>query len=94
MIIGAKRLISRNVTLKIISNADSIVMELKGGSIDMFCRITDTQVKELEGSDFNIEKGTMNLVQALYLNNSYEPFQDERVRQAICYAIDPEEIMA
>lgn len=83
----------KNITLKIISNADSIVMELKGGSADMFCRITDTQVKELEGSDFNIEKGTMNLVQALYLNNKYEPFSDPKVRQAICYAIDPQEIM-
>ena len=84
----------KNVTLKIISNADSIVMELKGGTIDMFCRLSDTQVAELEGSDFNIEEGAMNLVQALYLNNDFGPFEDERVRQAICYAIDPEEIMA
>ena len=30
----------------------------------------------------------MNLVQALYLNNGAEPFTDERVRQALCYAVD------
>ena len=81
------------VTLKIVSDPAAIVMDLKGGSIDMFCRLTDSQVSELKGSNFNIEVGTMNLAQALYLNNSVEPFNDVRVRQAICYAIDPQEIM-
>jgi len=32
-------------------------------------------------------------VQALYLNNAVEPFDDVRVRQAICYAADPQGIM-
>ena len=35
----------------------------------------------------------MNLVQALYLNNAEAPFDNEKVRQALCYAIDPQEIM-
>lgn len=35
----------------------------------------------------------MNLVQAMYLNNDFEPFQDVRVRQALCYAIDPQGIL-
>ena len=35
----------------------------------------------------------MNLVQALYLNNAAEPFTDERVRQALCYAVDPQGVM-
>ncbi|MBR5421239.1 MAG: ABC transporter substrate-binding protein [Lachnospiraceae bacterium] len=83
----------KDVTLKVVANPDTIVMELKGGSIDMFCRITDTQAAELAGTDFNVLEGTMNLVQALYLNNSVEPFTDKRVRQALCYAIDPQEIM-
>ena len=34
----------------------------------------------------------MNLVQALYLNNAVEPFNDERVREALCYALDRQEI--
>lgn len=83
----------RNVTLKICANPDAITMELLGGSIDMYCRITDSQVKELEGSQFEILEGTMNLVQAMYLNNAVEPFDDVRVRQALCYAINPQEIM-
>ena len=36
---------------------------------------------------------TMKLVQALYLNNRVEPFDDVRVRQAMYYAIDVQEII-
>ena len=35
----------------------------------------------------------MNLVQALYLNNDQAPFDDVRVRQALCYAIDRDAIL-
>lgn len=82
-----------NVTLKICANPDAIVMELLGGSIDMYCRITDSQAGELEDSQYDVLEGTMNLVQAMYLNNNVAPFDDVRVRQALCYAIDPQEIM-
>ena len=82
-----------DVTLKICANADTIVMDLKGGSVDFFARITTAQALQLEGSNFEILEGTMNLVQAMYLNNAYEPFKDERVRQALSYAVDPDEII-
>ena len=35
----------------------------------------------------------MNLVQALYLNNDAKPLDNEKVRQALCYAVNPDEIM-
>ena len=35
----------------------------------------------------------MNLIQALYLNNAQEPFDDVRVRQALCYAVDKQQII-
>ncbi len=83
----------KDVILKVVANPDAIVMEMKGGSVDMFWRVTSTQAAELEGTDFKILEGTMNLVQALYLNHQEKPFDDLRVRQALCYAIDPQEIM-
>ncbi|MBR3104462.1 MAG: ABC transporter substrate-binding protein [Lachnospiraceae bacterium] len=83
----------RDITLKVLANPDALVMELKGGSVDMIARITDTQAAELAGTDFEVLEGAMNLVQALYLNNSVEPFNDVRVRQALCYATDPQEVM-
>lgn len=89
---GEKAYIS-DVTLKICANADSIVMDLLGGSIDFFARITSAQVAQLQNADFEILEGTMNLVQAMYLNNDFEPFKDVRVRQALCYAVDQKEII-
>ena len=80
------------VEFKIVADADMLVTNLKGGSIDMAMRLTTSQAAELtEG--FHIEEGTMNLVQALYLNNDVEPLNNEKVRQALCYAINPDEIM-
>lgn len=35
----------------------------------------------------------MNLVQAIYLNNQAKPFDNQLVRQALCYAIDRQGIM-
>lgn len=81
-----------DVTFKVCANADSIVMDLEGGSIDMFARVTSTQAAELS-DNFEVLEGTMNLVQALYLNNAEAPFDDVRVRQALSYAIHPQEIM-
>lgn len=81
-----------HVTLKIIANADTIVTSLNGGSIDMFARISQPQAQQLSDS-FNVLEGTMNLVQAMYLNHEKEPFDDVRVRKALCYAVDPQGIM-
>ncbi|MGC4020305.1 MAG: ABC transporter substrate-binding protein [Muricomes sp.] len=80
------------VEFKIVADADMLVTNLKGGSIDMALRLTSSQAAELT-KGFHIEEGTMNLVQALYLNNDVEPLNNEKVRQALCYAVNPEEIM-
>ena len=42
---------------------------------------------------FNIVETPSNSVQMLALNNDYEPFRDIRVRQAISYAVDSNEII-
>ena len=80
------------VTFKIIENADSILMSLQSGAVDLFAHLTSTQVAQL-GDDFNIEEGTMNLVQAMYLNHAEKPFDDVRVRQALCHAVDRQQIL-
>lgn len=80
------------VTYKIIDNAETLVMSLKSASINLVAHLTSAQVKEL-GSDFTVVDGTMNLVQALYLNNKVAPFDNVKVRQALCYAVDRKGVM-
>ena len=81
-----------SVTYKIIDKGETIVMSLKGGALDLVAHLTSAQANEL-GDDFTILEGTMNLVQAVYLNNAVEPFNDVKVRQAISHAIDRQMVM-
>lgn len=81
-----------NVTLKIIPNADSIVMNLNGGAVDMFARLTSTQTQQLS-KNFNVLEGEMNLVQAVYLNHAVEPFDNVDVCRALSYAVDVDNIL-
>lgn len=82
-----------NFTFKICDNPDTISMELSGGAIDMCIHLNSTQCNEIPAEDFEVLEGTMNLVQALYLNHAYEPFANPLVREAMCYAIDKDEIL-
>ena len=80
------------VTFKIVEKAETAMMELQAGTIDIYPYITVDQAEQLK-TNFNIEVGNMNLVQALFLNNDKEPFNNEKVRQALCYAIDRQAIL-
>ena len=80
------------VTYKICENADALVMNLNVGSIDLCAHLTSAQASQLN-QNFQVLEGTMNLVQAIYLNNQAKPFDNQLVRQALCYAIDRQGIM-
>lgn len=80
------------VEFRIVASTDSAMMELKAGSIDIYPYLTADQAAELAGQ-FDILVGNSNLVQALFLNNAVQPFDDVRVRQALCYTINAQDIM-
>jgi len=79
------------VEFKIINSADTALLELQGGTINLYAYLTDSQVQALQGSHQVISSAS-NVVQALFLNNAVEPLNDVRVRQAISYAVDKDAI--
>jgi len=80
------------VEFKVIENTNMLVMSLRSGAIDLCSHLTSVQAKEL-GSDFTVLEGSMNLVQAMYLNCDSGPLQDARVRQALCWAVDRQKVL-
>jgi len=80
------------VTFKVIADSDLVVTNLNGGAIDMYARLPQSQLSQVS-DEFNVLEGSMNLVQALYLNNADERFDDVKVRQALCYAVDKQALL-
>ena len=79
------------VEFKIVGDGDTALMELQGGTIDIYPYLTDSQAQVIQ-NNYQVISSATTMVQALYLNNGTAPFDDVRVRQAICYALDKEEI--
>ena len=69
----------------------SALLELQGGSIDVYPYLTDSQATELRGK-MEVLAAPSNVVQALFLNNADETLKDVKVRQAICYALDRDSV--
>ena len=80
------------VTFKIVPDVNAMVIGLKGGTLDMVVHLPNNLEGEVKDA-FTVHQDTMKLVQALYINNAVEPFDNELVRQAMYYAIDVDEII-
>ena len=80
------------VEFSIIKDEQSSILSLQRGEIDLYPRMGSTHISTLENTN-NIIVTEQNLMQILSLNNKVKPFDDIRVRQAIAYAIDSEEII-
>ncbi|MGM9607239.1 MAG: ABC transporter substrate-binding protein [Oscillospiraceae bacterium] len=75
------------VTYKIYEDGNALFTALDSGALDLVAHLTIDQVNNLSNG-YEVLEGTMNLVQAIYLNNAVAPFDNEKVRQALCYAVD------
>ena len=73
-------------------DVQTIVMALKSGEIDITPRLSQEEKAQLEG-DATFVEGPQNLVQTLGLNNDAEPFNDIRVRKALNYGINRDELI-
>ncbi len=81
------------VTFRVFSDSNAEVTALESGSLDLVAHLQADQIATLTNG-YNILDSTMNLAVAMYLNNAVEPFTNEKVRQALCYAVNIDEIMA
>lgn len=79
------------VEFKIMTDDNARLMALKSGDLDI-TSVAAKDVKALE-NDYTIVKGPQNMVQLMALNNEVEPFNNVKVRQAVNYAIDKDEII-
>lgn len=80
------------VEFRIIPDQEAALLALKSGEADIFPRIGTEKLDEL-GDDFKSISAPQNLVQLMTFNIARKPFNDLKVRQAINYAIDKDEII-
>ena len=80
------------VTFQVYDDSTALVNALQSGAVDLCSKLTSAQTAQLSDS-YTILEGTMNLVQAVYLNNNAAPFDNEKVHQAISYAINRQQIL-
>lgn len=76
-----------SVTYRIFEDNTALFSALDSGVLDLVAHLTVNQIRNLSNG-YQVLEGTMNLVQAVYLNHTVKPFDDIRVRQALCYAVD------
>lgn len=81
------------VEFKIFADLNAGVLALSNGEIQ-YMQINYDMIPQIPEELFVIEQSPMNTVQLMGLNNDFEPFKDKRVRQALNYAIDKQEIIA
>lgn len=80
------------VTFKLESDTNALLLDLQSGSIDA-ASVDNSTVSQLDKSQFNIYEEHSNAVQQLNLNNKFKPFDNPKVRQAVSFAVDKDEII-
>lgn len=83
------------VTFRIISDPNTRFAALQAGDIDLIGTALPPEqyVQAVEHPELKGTEGTLTTEITLALNNAREPFDDQRVRQAITHAIDKEAIV-
>ncbi|MBC7264415.1 MAG: hypothetical protein H5T64_08665 [Chloroflexi bacterium] len=76
------------VIFRILPNAEVRAKELERGAIDVALAIAPERVPTLAQNGFVIRPVPLGAVVMLAINHARPPFDDPRVRQALCYAVD------
>ncbi len=90
---GSKPAIEK-VVFKICADMDAGLLELKSGTIDIFPHLTKDRADQLSPDAYNIMDNASNMVQIFALNNKVAPLDNPKVREAINYAINRNDIIS
>lgn len=91
---GATSPAYKNLVIRTIVEANSRVIELESGNIDIAFDIPANDVERLENNkDTAIVKRASTIVEYMVMNVTKKPLDDVRVRQAIDWALDENAIL-
>ncbi|MEQ6388021.1 ABC transporter substrate-binding protein [Bacillaceae bacterium S4-13-58] len=80
------------VVFKVMPDAESSILAMQAGDIDVLPGISEQGLQQL-GDSIHTVSGPQNMVQIMALNHLEEPLADERVRKAINLAINKDIII-
>ena len=81
------------VVFRIFPDTDTAFAALQNGTIDILPYISNSMASMLDPEVFRIQGKASNSVQIFAFNNDIEPLNDRRVRQAVSYALDRDDII-
>ena len=82
----------KQVNVVRVADNQALVMAINNKEVDLASKLTADELEQVKESTDSYSH-PQNLVQLLGLNNKIKPFDDIRVRQAIAYAIDKDELI-
>lgn len=85
----------KNLVFRFVTDSSSRVIEAESGNADIVFDLPASDVAALEANpNIHYMQTTTGGTTFLCLNSNFEPFQDLRVRQAMCYAINRDAAVA
>ena len=90
--LAARKAKIKRAEVYIMTNAVSVVSALRSGELDIAYFINGNDAQTLK-DDYTVLSSPQNMVQLFGLNNAVKPLDDIRVRRAINYAVDKQDII-
>ncbi len=81
------------IMVRVIPDDESRVLALESGQVDFTVRVPPTDVPRLKGEGLNVQIVPSTRVIYIGMNNQYQMLKDQRVRQALNYAVNKEAIV-